>query len=238
MCNEVSTKTSIDIHKWVQTIAIVIAAIWGVYTFIYKELYIPSTAPVNVSTDLDLKLVQVNKGKTNTLIPVQLNIKTTNPSSREVKLLPSAWFAYGREVIPSAENETYSEELTTALNSFNESYAEKYAKSKFSAIVAAGSLFRDDILKPNEIIERTIIFHIPVKKYDVIEALVIIPSAEFPELFELEWVFDNEYNTPRINIYTEDADGNKKFNNSNKGLMKSAGFARSTSTARISILRQ
>jgi hypothetical protein len=238
MCNDGVMKTSFDIHKWVQTIAIVIAAIWAVYTFIYKEIYLPNTTPVNVSTDLDLKVSPIIEDKTNTLIPVQLNIKIRNPSSREIKLLPSVWFAYGREVIPVAENEPFSEELSKALTSFNESYAEKHAKSKYSAIVAAGRLFRDEILKPKEILERTVIFHVPVKKYDVVEALVIIPSAEFPDLFQLEWAFDDEYNTPRINIYTEDSDGSRTLQNSIEGLMKAAGFARSTSTARISILRE
>lgn len=41
--------------RGVQTTAIVLAGVWALYTFVYKEILLPKSAPVNVSIDLQLK---------------------------------------------------------------------------------------------------------------------------------------------------------------------------------------
>src|SRR5256885_1464223 len=82
------------LNTWVQTIGICIAAIWGVYTFVFKEILVPKSAPVNVTINLQLK--KIGTGPTNgNLTAVEMKISATNPSSRKVYLLPSVWVAHG-----------------------------------------------------------------------------------------------------------------------------------------------
>src|SRR5713226_5577170 len=89
-----------EINSWVQTIGIVIAATWGAWTFVYKEIVVPKSAPVNVTVDLELKKIGANQpGATKAkLIPVELRVSAKNPSSREIYLLPSVWMASGVKV--------------------------------------------------------------------------------------------------------------------------------------------
>jgi hypothetical protein len=38
-------------------LAILLAGAWAVYTFVYKEIIIPMTAPINLTMDLELKRI-------------------------------------------------------------------------------------------------------------------------------------------------------------------------------------
>ena len=37
-----------DVHEWTKTVAVVVAALWGVYTFIWKDILVPSWAPASL----------------------------------------------------------------------------------------------------------------------------------------------------------------------------------------------
>ena len=96
-----------EVNTWVQTFGILVAAAWGVYTFIYKEIVLPKSAPVNISVNLELKTIgpsnpQETEAKKQ-LIAVEMKVSATNPSPREVYLLPSIWFAYGYVDRPTDE---------------------------------------------------------------------------------------------------------------------------------------
>lgn len=82
------------ISIWFQSIALIIAALWGYYTFYFEKVKTPKTAPVNVSLKIELK--QPEKDKTGTertrkLLPIEMNVSATNPSSRTIYFLPNAW---------------------------------------------------------------------------------------------------------------------------------------------------
>jgi hypothetical protein len=89
-----------NLNTWVQTIGIIGAAIWGIYAFHQQYYVIPSSAPVNITLDLQLKRSGVVKlgGKNsgnNQLLTIEMKVSATNPSSRTVYLLQSAWYVYG-----------------------------------------------------------------------------------------------------------------------------------------------
>src|SRR5438128_1254137 len=100
MADETKRTLAQEISSWMQILGIVIAAAWGAWTFVYKEIVVPKSAPVNVTVDLELKKIAggqpgENKKK---LIPVQFKVSAKNPSSREIYLLPSVWMAIGVKV--------------------------------------------------------------------------------------------------------------------------------------------
>src|SRR6266513_4802955 len=93
------------LNTWVQTIGILIAAAWGVYTFVHKEITAPRAAPVNISLDLQLKKLGANEPNKE-LVAVELKASATNPSTREIHLLPNLWTAYGINVVAAKPNDS------------------------------------------------------------------------------------------------------------------------------------
>jgi hypothetical protein len=37
------------VHEWTKTVAVVLAALWGGYTFLWKEILVPSWAPATLA---------------------------------------------------------------------------------------------------------------------------------------------------------------------------------------------
>ena len=76
MANSGGRSIGQEVNAWVQTVGILIAAAWGVYTFVYKEMIEPKSAPINISVDLELKKVGAadvtKRGTKKRLIPVEL----------------------------------------------------------------------------------------------------------------------------------------------------------------------
>lgn len=205
------------INTWLQTIGIVVAAAWGAYTFIYKDIMLPKAAPVNVTVDLQLKKIgqpnlQMKHGKNSedkVLIAIEMDVSATNPSSREVALLPSLWTAYGRKVEANPQNPDFSKDISSVINAKQGIQVEKETTYLSSSIVAVGRLFADTSLKPNERIARKIVFHILPNRYDLIDVVATIPTMEKKEGATLEWKYD-EKNELRIFLYYVTKNGERK----------------------------
>jgi hypothetical protein len=136
----------------------------GGYTFFYKEIRTPKTAPINISTNLQLKKVGSGVGK-NPLVAVEMRVSATNPSSRKVYLLPNAWIVRGYKVAyrESENSESFSKLAKTTLNARDGGYLERHSSVDASSALAVGELFTDKWLNQNETVARTIVLHIPPK---------------------------------------------------------------------------
>jgi len=178
-----------------QIVGILIAAAWGVYTFIHKEITTPKSAPVNISINLQLKKVGTGSSAKANLTAVQLDVSATNPSSREIQLFPSAWIARGIHVTAANTNETDLAKATNAaLQNPTEIYTVgRHATEGIGSLVAAGLLFVDQSLKPNEKIARTIIFYVPKDEYDLIKVGVAMASAEDVSRTRLVWSLSEDH---------------------------------------------
>src|SRR5262249_51546819 len=147
-----------ELNTWVQTIGILIAAAWGGYTFIYKEVLLPKSAPVNISMNLQLKKIGPGgseKIKEKQLFAVEMRVSATNPSPRLVYLLTSAWVAYGLDDTVSDGKRIDKQVANASLNSHKQYYSLRHANVTGSSVVAVGNLFQDTTLKPNETAMRT-----------------------------------------------------------------------------------
>jgi hypothetical protein len=201
-----------EISSWVQTVGILIAAAWGGYTFIYKEVVLPNSAPVNISVDLQLKkigqmgpnaapLSEVSDDKTNgpqgidkkkQLIGVEMRISAINPSPRDVYLLPSAWFAYG--IIDRASDDLSNETAALILNARTGTYILRHAVPAEVSLVAVGSLLPDYGLRPNEKAVHTDIIYVPAGKYDriLVEGTLITASKRAKLTVQWKWIKDKD----------------------------------------------
>jgi hypothetical protein len=195
---ENAKKTSArKINTWVQTVGIFLAAAWGVYTFVYKEIMLPRSAPVNISVNLQLKKIGTPTSgpehKKGSLVAIEMRVSATNPSSREVYLLPSAWIAYGLSVDSVSHSAAFAKNAISSLNSHEASYyEEKHATVSEASVVAVGNLFVDDSLKPNETVTRTLVFHVPPGRYDWLDVQAVMPTVARKTSVGLEWKFDQE----------------------------------------------
>lgn len=204
-----------ELNIWVQTIAIIAAFFWGAYTFIYKEIMLPKAAPVNVTVDLQLKKIgqpnlQLQQVANKGLTAIEMNISAVNPSYREVSLLPSVWVAYGykvNKVISKNPDQDFSKQVNKYLKMENNRIQiEKNASlDPLPTIyplspIAVGRLFLDNCLKPNEKVTRKIVFYVPTGKYDLIDAVAVLPALGkkekglfwWKEKMDLEWKYDEK----------------------------------------------
>lgn len=166
------------------TLALIIGGVWAVITFYYTQVFLPKTAPINISLKLELKKIGPRAGAIDkdNLVAVELQTTATNPSSREVYLLKSAWVATACNVemkkADASENREFVKSSDALLNSTQENEIELFSVRTGCTYVAAGRLFADLALKPNESIHRAIVFYVPSNKYDELTVQVRMPSEE------------------------------------------------------------
>jgi len=193
-----------QINKWVQTTAIIIAAVWGIYTFLYTQVFEPKSAPVNITVDLGLKKAGESGFPTaksgRPLVPVEMKISAKNPSPRQVFLLPSYWIAYGVKMSAVAGGDPFKDALTiTASNGVTN--VERDVTETDDIVVGYGGLLSDTVLKPNETATRTLIFYVPPKEYDSIRVFVYIPTVDRQEPVEGEYHFNEKTRGLDLTLY-------------------------------------
>jgi hypothetical protein len=195
-------------RAWVQTVGIIIASIlaflWGVYSFIYKEIIIPKSAPVNITLNLSLQKSGINVNRANgnekPLSAIELKIAATNPSTRSIYLLPSYFIVYGGKVAKSyyLNEDKLSDVIISSKSNY---FIQKHSLIISRTVIAYGNLLNYDALYPHEVEAKTFVFHVPKGEYDIIEIYATIPSVTKNKSgLRLEWVYDkaNKQLNPKI----------------------------------------
>lgn len=170
-------------------------------TFLYKEILLPNKAPVNISLNLDLKKINVANTPASAagqpIIPVEMQLTATNPSSREIYLLSNVWIAHGYRAMPSTPDAgAFGERMNDALSRRRMRPAQRYAINSAGVALAGGMLLSDTRLKPNEKVMRKLIFFVPKDTYDVIEVWISIPTTSRDGGLLTSWKFENNEVVP------------------------------------------
>jgi hypothetical protein len=219
------TRWSKRLGRFTKQHIVPILAIWGTFwsvaTFYYKDVFQPRTAPVNISLNLDLKKVNPATPPADPhsagMIAVEMQLAATNPSGREIFLLPNVWIAYGYRVSKAAESQDFAERLNDTLARPRARPVERFtrASSPVAVPVAGGVLLSDTNLKPGEKVARTLVFHVPRNTFDVIEVWTAIPTTSKAGKILLTWRIENNemvndvrYNDKERRPLKRDADGN------------------------------
>jgi hypothetical protein len=91
--------------SWGPTIGIVVSSLVGIGGLVfgfYKDVIAPKSAPINISVNLQLKKIGPGKSDASDIakrfIAIEMRVSATNPSTRQVFLLPSAWIAHGLNI--------------------------------------------------------------------------------------------------------------------------------------------
>ena len=160
-------------HNCIQSTGILLGAVWGIYTFIYKDIIVPSRAPANINLDLLLTPVEGSKSSAGDL-EMTLKITATNSSTRKLYLLSNTWRLFGiqRKVVSEGVFASLGDK---ALRGVPLIYAERGVNNETGPILAVGRIFDDDIVHPGETISRSVLIRIP-HIYKAAEIHVIVPA--------------------------------------------------------------
>jgi hypothetical protein len=164
------------LHEWIRSGGILIAAAWGVYTFIYKDIYVPSQQPAHLSLEASLKPVP-DRPTPAIGREMLLEIKATNASSRRVYLLANIWTLRGINLatrIGANANEEFIQELNVVLKDDSVLHKERGVERMPGELIAIGRLFGDDFIDPGNTKYRSILVNIPTGT-NAIELSVIMP---------------------------------------------------------------
>ena len=152
--------------------AVVLAALWGGYTFLWKEILVPCWAPATLVIEVKPREAgfetKPGAGGTNPL-RLRLRVTATNPSSRTLYLLPSVWWATAMQRTETGPGRSFETEANAVLRAPSVLQAERGQELVNTGVVATGRLFIDDQILPGETVSRDL--SIPLPKND--EPLVL-----------------------------------------------------------------
>ncbi len=156
-----------DVHEWSKTVAVVLAALWGGYTFLWKEILVPSWAPASLLIEVkprqegfETKPGAERAGPSR----LRLRVIATNPSSRTLYLLPSVWWATAMQRTETGPGRSFETEANAVLRAPSVLQAERGQELVNTGVVATGRLFIDDQILPGETVSRDL--SIPLPKND------------------------------------------------------------------------
>jgi hypothetical protein len=164
------------LHEWIRLGGTLIALTWAIYTFIYKDIYVPSQQPAHLNLEASLKPVP-DRPTTAGDLEMLLEIKATNSSSGRVYLLANIWKL--REMNaeprtgPRAERE-FIQEVNGVLKNDSLLPMERGVQRQSGKLIAIGRLFGDDFINPGNTKNRSILVSIP-KGTNAVELNLIMP---------------------------------------------------------------
>jgi len=170
----IRTLNTKEFHSWIQTGALLVATSWGIYTFVWSDILVPSWAPAHINLSVELRTNATPAERSNTHNEASLTIKADNPSSRKLYLLSNVWQIFGSRRVQASANQF----RTTAdhqLRSPELMHTERGSTHEITQALAIGRVFDDNMIQPGESISRSISLRIP-KEYSSFEINVIIPA--------------------------------------------------------------
>ena len=166
------------LHEWIRSGGVLIAAAWGIYTFVWQDILVPRWKPAHLSLEATFAPVPgrpvTADGREMTLV-----IKATNPSSRRVYPLANIWWLRvinrePRRVSTVSSDRPFLQESDQALRQEALQHIERGVISSTGELLAVGRLFDDDMIDPEGTVNRTILVRIPTK-VSAVDLRVVVP---------------------------------------------------------------
>ena len=144
--------------------AVVVAALWGVYTFIWKDILVPSWAPASLVIEVkprqEVAEARPEAGGTGPS-RLRLRVIATNPSSRTLYLLPNVWWASAMRRSQADPSRSFETAANAVLRDPSVLQAEREKELVSTGVVATGRLFIDDQIQPGETLSRDLSVALP-----------------------------------------------------------------------------
>lgn len=222
------------LNTWLQILAIILAGSWAVYTFFYKEVWIPSNTPTTVTLDLSIEPATTSQHPLHGLTPMLFRASVTNLSTRNLHALPSAWIIQGYRIKKKTGFDF--ENAEAALKAQQLRMEARYFENTEIEVIAVGRLFSDTILAPNEEVERSSIVYVPSGTYDMLELGVIVPTVTSKRgLKAMQWEIKNAGKKGATLTLKASKELAEKEKNKYGELLERRGFYLSTGMSRIAL---
>ena len=184
MADAPARSTGESIRLWIQAVGIpVVVAVLGLWQFWLKEVAWPSEAPVNLTTELSVKEAGFGKASAREsnredlgLEAIELQVTARNPSTRPIYLLTNIWAACGITIKPP-KTKDWRGAMESQINGDHQIVGGEHYSTAYPVLVAAGNVFTDTALQPNEKIVRSFVFYVPKGAYDYVEVDVGLPTT-------------------------------------------------------------
>lgn len=183
-----------------QTVAIIAAGFWALYTFIYEKIWLPSVTPINVTVQLDLVAKNPvgarapERTASDSFIAIEMRLAATNPTTRRIHLLRGHWTAYGCTIGASdglADDSASRARVAKMINDRSGFHESRHGAATSCTLVAIGSIWQDETLQPQETLRPTRIFYVPTGRYDYLDVYAAVPCAADVRTVDLEWKVDS-----------------------------------------------
>lgn len=187
------------IRQWVQFLLLVFAAAWGIYQFVYKEIFVPAKRPATLAITSTLEEIARTKDK----ILVRARIYVVNRSDIKV-YVPALWFTVrgiylSSEDVPGTAYELPATELKMEINSSDLLFGGSESYSRFSKMVA-GEVIATWRLKsletwyePKDETTNEELFYVPLNRFSAIHLKVeIIVTKSIEALAETIWTIEED----------------------------------------------
>ena len=141
------------------------AAFWGIYTFVWKDILVPSWAPaslvIEVTAQPEGPKPSANVQQLPGTIPMHLQVTVTNPTQRPLYLLPNVWWASSIKRQEAAKGTSFETAANAVLIEPSVTHAERDQELVSSTVLATGRLFPDDQIQPGEKLSRDLSIALP-----------------------------------------------------------------------------
>lgn len=169
-----------------QTLAIIGAGAWGVYTFVYEAKIAPGLAPPSVSVRSALEKV----GEKGGVVAIRSTVTRTNVGQAEVRVLGLVYNVIGvrtRFVQAPAAARAFAEDLSGSSSVADAKYYDRPERGE--VILRTGVLFEGatplpsspSSLNPGEAVSRDLIFYADPGRFDSIRFEVALSYAKLSE---------------------------------------------------------
>lgn len=179
-------KRKVDsIKDWLQVMAIVTAALWAIWKFIYEDRILPERIPPHVIMTSEMEKI----GQKNSLLAIRVRINVHNSSSRKVNVLTS-WYQISAAKIRAYEldDSTFSASLEENMNGqFFTRLPRNFYDEVFQIIEAGKFLDNGWWFEADEKSSVDFVVYIPENKYDLIRLLAGINVGKNVEPFVFRW---------------------------------------------------
>ena len=166
-----------DIHEWTKSLAVVVASLWGVYTFVWKDILVPSWAPaslvIEVTAQPGRQRAAVGEPQAPVSFPLLFQVTATNPTQRPLYLLPGVWWAESVERQETAKGLSFETAANEELFQPTLMHAERGKKFVSRGVLATGRLFPDNQILPGEKLSREFSITMPSKASGVAFQLIL-----------------------------------------------------------------
>jgi hypothetical protein len=204
-----NSQRSDGIRHWVQTLVIIAGIIAGVWQFVFKEIWTPAAAPINLTTEVSVKeagfRTASDSKSTEQLEAIELMVTAINVSTRTVYLLSNFWAAWGMKVGSSQveKAQDWLDAVGKQTSKGEDSYGAvgRHYEMRDGSLVAWGNVFpKTYVLFPKETVSRSFLFYVPKGEYDLVEVDVGIPTTSVPNVAEVVYTVSDQAGVdPRVN---------------------------------------